>query len=394
MADQFPQPGDDRGAAAGGARIVDGAGLDAVITGLRGRGYRTVGPTVRDRAISLAEISGVADLPRGWHDSQSPGSYRLSPGTDREIFGWAVGADSVKRQLLPPREVVWRAGASDLVPREEDPAEPVPLALVGVRPCEVAALRILDRVLGGGQVADPRYAARRQDLFVCTVECGSPASTCFCTSMGTGPGAESGFDLAITEILEDEEPRYLVRVGSDRGAMVLNEVESRPATPQDEAARREVLERAESQMGLRVVTDGLPELLERNLEHPRWDQVASRCLSCGNCTQVCPTCFCVSVEDITDLGGTAERRRRWASCFEVGHSYIHGGPVRPTTRSRYRQWATHKLGTWHAQFGTSGCVGCGRCIAWCPVGIDLREEVSAIRAGDGLRAVGPRSGGG
>ncbi len=394
MPDLFPQPGGDGGAGSKPARVVDRAGLDAVIRSLQSRGYRTVGPTVRDRAISLAEISGVADLPQGWHDSQSPGSYRLTPGADLEIFGWAVGADSVKRQLLPPREVVWRAGAQDLVPHEEPAAGLAPLALVGVRPCEVAALGILDRVLGGGRVTDPRYASRREGLFICTVECGSPASTCFCTSMGTGPGAESGFDLAMTEIVEEDDPRYLVRVGSDRGAAVLDEVESQPATLRDEAARQEVLARARTRMGHGVVTEGLPELLERNLENPRWDQVASRCLSCGNCTQVCPTCFCVSVEDITDLAGTVERRRRWASCFEVGHSYIHGGAVRPTTRSRYRQWATHKLGTWHAQFGTSGCVGCGRCIAWCPVGIDLREEVSAIRASDGMRALAPRPGGG
>jgi sulfhydrogenase subunit beta (sulfur reductase) len=392
VAEQHPPPGGDRGAGEG--RVVDAAGLDAIISALAGLGYRTVGPTVRDGAISLAEIRGVGDLPRGWHDTQTPGSYRLTRGADRETFGWAVGADSVKRELLPPREVVWHARARDPLPVEVSSPDLGPLALVGVRPCEVAAMGILDRVLGGGQVPDPRYADRRRDLFVCPVECGSPASTCFCTSMGTGPGVESGFDLALTEIVEEGEPRFLVRVGSARGAFVLAAVDSRPAGTPDHSSRRAVLDRAESRTGRTLVTEGLPELLERNLEHPRWDQVADRCLSCGNCTQVCPTCFCVAVEDVTDLAGTAERRRRWASCFEVGHSYIHGGAVRPTPRSRYRQWATHKLGTWHAQFGTSGCVGCGRCIAWCPVGIDLREEVSAIQASDGRRAVGTGSGGG
>jgi ferredoxin len=130
-----------------------------------------------------------------------------------------------------------------------------------------------------------------------------------------------------------------------------------------------------------VRTEGIRELLAATLDHPRWDDVASRCLTCTNCTLVCPTCFCSTVEDVTDLTGrTAERWRRWDSCFTLGHSYLHGGSVRSTARDRYRQWLTHKLGTWIDQFGHSGCVGCGRCITWCPVGIDITEEVAALGA--------------
>lgn len=127
-------------------------------------------------------------------------------------------------------------------------------------------------------------------------------------------------------------------------------------------------------------TDGIRDLLFDNLDHPRWDEVASRCLACTNCTLVCPTCFCSTVEDTTDLtGGVAERWQTWDSCFTMDFSYIHGGSVRKTHRARYRQWLTHKLASWIDQFGTSGCVGCGRCITWCPVGIDLTEEVRALR---------------
>jgi Fe-S-cluster-containing hydrogenase component 2 len=125
----------------------------------------------------------------------------------------------------------------------------------------------------------------------------------------------------------------------------------------------------------------VPAGLQAALEHPRWDDVARRCLTCGNCTMVCPTCFCTQVTDTTDLTGDhAERWRRWDSCFTLEYSHVHGGSVRTSTRSRYRQWLTHKLSTWHDQFGTTGCVGCGRCIAWCPVGIDLTEEVRALLA--------------
>jgi ferredoxin len=197
--------------------------------------------------------------------------------------------------------------------------------------------------------------------------------------MGTGPSAESGFDLALTELL-DGEHRFLVEAGSERGLEVLAEIPSRPAQAADVEAASASTESAARRMGRELDTHDLLGLLRSNLEHPRWDEVAERCLTCGNCTLVCPTCFCSSVDDETDLSGDAARWRVWDSCFSVDYAYVHGGSVRPSGRARYRQWLTHKLGTWHEQFGTSGCVGCGRCITWCPVGIDITEEVAAIRA--------------
>ncbi len=115
-----------------------------------------------------------------------------------------------------------------------------------------------------------------------------------------------------------------------------------------------------------------------NLDHPIWDDIAARCLACTNCTLVCPTCFCSTVEDATDLLGTATRTRRWDSCFSSDFSNLHGHPVRSSTRSKYRQWMTHKLSYWYDQFGMSGCVGCGRCITWCPVAIDITAEMAQL----------------
>jgi ferredoxin len=372
----------------GDEAVVDRAGLDALIKELRSRGHRTVGPVVRDGAIVHSEVTGADDLPEGWHDHQEPGCYRLEQGEGPELFGWAVGPTSMKSQFFVSEEIVWRASVADgQVTLSEPPAPTEPVAVIGARPCELAALGVLDRVLRDGAVADDRYAARRDGAFVVAAECGTPAGTCFCTSMGTGPAARNGYDLAVTELV-DGGHRFYVRVGSLAGADVLAKIPHRPAEDSERAGRQKVLSHAEDTMGRSLDTEGLPALLARNIEHPRWKEVAERCLSCGNCTLVCPTCFCSDVKDVSDVSGALERQHRWASCFDLNHSYIHGGAVRPTTMSRYRQWLTHKLSTWWDQFDESGCVGCGRCIAWCPVGIDITEEAAAIRATDGAVAAG------
>ncbi len=366
--------------------IISAEGLDRLIGVLGERGYRVTGPVVRDGAIVPGNLSGVDDLPVGCHDTQAPGRYRLEDAGDPEIFGWAVGPGSWKAEFFKPEETVWRASRREGGVTIETPARrDRRVAIVGARPCELAAMDVLDSVLVGGPVRDDAYAARRDGALVIAVECGRPSGTCFCTSMGTGPAANAAFDLALTELL-DGAHRFYVRVGTEAGADLLDAVANSPASEDDRRARQRVVEGAERRMGRSLQTEGLAELLARNLEHPRWDQVAERCLACGNCTLVCPTCFCSDVKDTSDVDGTFERRRSWASCFDVDHSYLHGGAVRPSTSSRYRQWMTHKLSTWWDQFDTSGCVGCGRCLTWCPVGIDITEEAAAIRATDGATA--------
>jgi len=364
------------------AAVIAPEMLDELITVLRGRGFRVLGPRVRDGAIVYDDLSSAAQLPIGWTDEQDGGSYRLRRRSDQARFGYAVGPHSWKQFLFRPEVRLWRArrsAAGDAVV-EEEPVSDEALAFIGVRSCELHAIEIQDRVFMGGAHVDRDYAAQRAGAFLVAVNCTTPAGTCFCVSMGTGPKAGAGFDLALTELL-DGEHRLLAEAGSERGAAVLAQLPRRPATEADLAAAGAAIETASSRMGRTMETGDLRDLLAANLEHPRWDDVADRCLSCGNCTQVCPTCFCSSVEDASDLGGeVATRTRVWDTCFSVDYSHIHGGAIRRSSRSRYRQWMTHKLGTWIDQFGTSGCVGCGRCITWCPVGIDITAEVAAIRA--------------
>jgi len=344
---------------------------------LRAAGFTLVGPTVRDSAIVLDEITRVEELPMGWWDEQAPGKYRLQKSRGSHYFDYGVSSHSWKQFLYPPRRNLFsvekRDGQWAFQPAEKDGGR---RAFIGVRSCDLHAISIQDHVFVTGEFRDPHYSHARAQIFVLAVNCGRASATCFCTSMKTGPRATSGFDLALTELTD----AFVVEVGSEAGSEIMRGTDWQLATAFDLGRAAQVTERTAQQVERELQTEDLPGLLYDNLEHPQWDEVATRCLSCTNCTLVCPTCFCSTIEDSSDLRGTvSERTRVWDSCFTLDFSHVHGGNSRPTIRSRYRQWLTHKLASWIDQFGFTGCVGCGRCITWCPVGIDLTEEVKAIR---------------
>ncbi|MGA9897929.1 MAG: 4Fe-4S dicluster domain-containing protein [Terriglobales bacterium] len=366
---------------ASGKKTLTVQQLEGLIPALQRRGYQVVGPVVREGAIVYDVVEKLSDLPAGWTDEQAPGRYRLQRRSDQALFGYVVGPHSWKKYLHPPEIRLFTAERQDGTLRILNNTPPPPRrAFLGVRACELAAIAVQDRVLQGDRYKDPIYSARREGIFIVAVNCTQAAPTCFCTSMKTGPQVERGFDLALTELVRPEKHEFLVEAGSDAGAELLAELESAPASAEICAEAKAAVESAAAQIQRHMDTTNIRDLLAQNFDHPRWDNVAQRCLTCANCTMVCPTCFCTTVEDVSDLSGNhAERWRKWDSCFSQSFSYIHGGSVRSSAKSRYRQWMTHKLGSWIDQFGSSGCVGCGRCITWCPVGIDITEEVRAIR---------------
>ncbi|KAA5605549.1 hypothetical protein F1188_09915 [Roseospira marina] len=387
------QPNSGGSGEPGPVRLL-GDGVAALMAVLRAAGREVIGPTVRDGAIVLRPLKRPDDLPRGWHDRQEAGLYRLDWEDRPTRFAHAAPAQGWKRVLHPPEACVgtaYRGGiASSAEGADAGPdgpcwaapeASPPLRAFFGVRPCDLAALSVLDGILANPAAGyhDPAYARRRRDTLVVAADCASPAATCFCAGMGTGPGVgDSGFDVALTELVEGDAAVYLARAGSPAGAALLEAVEHRPASDAERAAATDQTVRA-----TKAQTRALPAdpraILARATEHRHWADVAARCLACGTCTLACPTCFCATVEDATSLDGvTAARTRRWSSCFTEAFSYIHGGAVRGTRGARYRQWITHKLSAWYDQFGTSGCVGCGRCVTWCPVGIDITAEVAAL----------------
>ncbi len=360
--------------------------FDRLVQALVRRGYRVLAPKRQTDAIIWGEIKSAADLPRGLRSVQEPGRYRLEENGDARMFDHANGMESLKRLLFAPEETLWQVNGVGEVRFNEDFHEAQPTAVIGARSCDLAGMLVQDRTFLAGQYApftDPYYARRRQNLLVVAVNCTTSVATCFCASMQTGPRAKEGFDLALTELEND----FLVEAGTDVGAALATELPLRPAAQADTQAAAGAIDAAAKAQVRSLDVKDIYALLFNNLDHPRWDDVASRCLSCANCVMVCPTCFCHREYDEADLDGRSSRHvRRWDACYTLEHGSTHGAYLRPQVKQRYRQWLTHKVAAWIEQFGVSGCVGCGRCITWCPTGIDLTEEVAAIRATPGLRA--------
>ena len=351
--------------------------LNIVLKRLQEEGYQTVGPRVKDETLIYGQIENIDELLYGYITEQKAGSFRLIHTDHKRYFDAIPGAQSWKQFLFPSRAELFTLqkngnGWKTLDSQTDTPS----YAFIGVRACELAAIQIQDNIFMRPDFTDPVYRQRRQCIFIVSVNCLAPAGTCFCASMGSGPRVKDGFDINLTEL----EDVFLLTIGSELARSILNGIEYEDASAFMLTTAEHAIERAIQLMGRTLDIIDLPELILKNLDAPHWKEISERCLSCGNCTQVCPTCFCWDVVDQMSLDGkTTSRTRVWDSCFNPGYSYLAGGNTRPTIASRYRQWLSHKLGTWKEQHGTLGCVGCGRCITWCPAGIDLTEEVTTLR---------------
>ena len=361
--------------------------LQALIHALQQAGFACVGPQVRDGAIVYDTLTNAEELPWGMRDHQAPGEYRLEVLAEKKAFSFANGPQAIKPILFKPSETVWRAERNSDGKLEFNAhiATEQPVAIIGARACDLAAMAIQDKVFITKERADESYKRRRKSLFVVAVNCTYSSNNCFCVSAGTGPNISQPFDLLMTEV----DNGFVIKSGSERGGALLVTLNLQQATKPQCSNAKEGVNQAANMQTKQIPFNNkreLRDLLFSNLNHPRWDDVAERCLSCGNCTSVCPTCFCHSEKDKPSLDGTStEHQREWDSCFTAGHSELAGKPIREDTRQRYRQWLTHKVGSWFDQFDSSGCVGCGRCMTWCPVGIDITEELAAIAGESNIR---------
>jgi sulfhydrogenase subunit beta (sulfur reductase) len=354
-------------------------GIDRLIQLLKNDSYQVIAPVEYQNTIDYCTIESATELPIGKSDQQQPGQYRLHTTDQKSFFGFNLGIGSWKKFLFPAREKIWESKKGDLVPKTQLP-KVEKLAFLGVRACELAAIGIHDRVLLGQEYSDKRYASRRQSVLIIAVNCNTSASTCFCASMATGPRVKDGFDIEISEFYHSTQHYFLIRGATQAGKILVDSLDLDAAEQNAEELVAAQSERVANSQTRQIPQSKIRDELIAASQSPVWDEIADRCLSCANCTMACPTCFCTGVQDVTDLTGEhSERWRTWDSCFNLDYSYIHGGSVRKSTASRYRQWITHKLATWHDQFGESGCVGCGRCVTWCPVGIDITEEAGRLR---------------
>jgi sulfhydrogenase subunit beta (sulfur reductase) len=353
--------------------------LQLLLDSLHHAGYVCIGPQVRDGAIIFDRITTIEQLPHGISDEQAPGSYSLRKNASSKYFDWANGPQAIKPLLFAPRETLWKSERSVDGQLSFNSTEPdlQPMAIIGARACDIAAMKIQDQHFMQQQFVDPCYKARRENLLVIAVNCGHPAETCFCHSTGDGPFVDDdtdshGADIVLTELQDG----FLIDAYTGKGKDLLPGLSLQDRTEEQAEASALIKTRA-SKQNRQLPQYDIRSRLFNVLNDEAWHAIAAKCLSCGNCTAVCPTCFCHSETDVPALDGkTSSHEREWDSCFSQGHSYIHGITIRSETSQRYRQWLTHKFSSWFDQYGRSGCTGCGRCITWCPVGIDVTESLA------------------
>ncbi|HUI22887.1 MAG TPA: 4Fe-4S dicluster domain-containing protein [Nitrososphaerales archaeon] len=348
--------------------------ITGLFRNLQNLGYTVVGPSLSEGVVRLRELTGPADLAAGVVDVQAPGRYSLGKEAPL-VFSSVNGPDSPKRYLHPADVELSRlidgGGCIESVSGFHSNRK---YAFFGIRPCDLRAVGVMDRTMLMPGFEDRVYSALRNGAIFIVVNCTRAGENCFCASMGTGPGAESGYDVSITEL-----PEVLLVDVPKRSASLFQGIELKPATKAELRAGEEMVQRARDQMGRRIAEQDPSKQMYAAMDSPAWGRVAERCLSCGNCTMVCPTCFCNTVIDRNDLrDGSVSRVRVWDSCLSKDFVYSAGGNPRLQRMSRYRQFVMHKFAYWPDEFGTYGCVGCGRCITWCPVGIDIAETVNSV----------------
>ncbi len=343
------------------------------------KGYTLLGPSIRQGAIVYDHFTSVEELPVGVTDEQQAGRYQLQKTEDSRFFSWAAAAQSIKPLCFSASEVLWQSTTSSdgHLKFSETRPKTTPIAVIGAKACDIAALHLQDKHFLQQDYIDPYYEQRRKNVFLVAVDCSHPAETCFCHSTGDGPEAKP-VDINLVELNDG----FLISAGSERGQLIADTL------PLQQANQKQLTQKsAQHQAAIAKQTRHLPvgdiqNSLKNRQEHSHWDDIGQRCLACGNCTAVCPSCFCHSEHDQSALGSqTVSHLRQWDSCFNQNHSYIHGIVIRAESKTRYRQWMTHKFSSWIEQYGRAGCTGCGRCISWCPVGIDITREL-AVLCGD------------
>lgn len=354
------------------AYYVMGAQAPAAIFKNIPEDHQVIGPVEQKWAVNLAPVSSASALATGVGAEEKRASYRLTREPGNSDLSGARPMNSPKSFNFLSREPLLTAERINGETRFETPAiETRKKAFFGLHSCDIAGLFVMDRTFSK-RYGDPAYDSRRENTLVIGVGCSKPGANCFCSTFDTGPDLKSGFDIGLTWLGD----KYLVEVATEAGERIVSALPKEPAGP--DAMRERDKKTADARRSMTKAFDLKKALtvLNDNYDHPYWNEPSERCLSCGNCINVCPTCYCYRVVDETSLDGkTATRTRVWDACQHLEFSAVHGGNFRPERVDRIRQWVNHKINWTIEQYGVSGCVGCGRCITWCPTAIDITEPV-------------------
>ncbi len=338
--------------------------------------YSVIAPTIKQDAIHYQPIHHIDEMVCSYHEQSSAGSYQLVKDQSGKYFNWSNGVSCLKPWFFKPHETLWQLNLNKtppqyqaIIPKEQKKA------FIGVRACDLAALQLQDQHFLQDKYLHQQYHANRQQSIFIAVHCAAPSTNCFCTSTEDGPECSQGFDIVMTEL----ESGFILQGENTFSQKLIDHLPVETVSKQSWQEQDDILKRAKQKIQRAFNPEKVAKKLQQRLHDNIWQDIAEKCLACGNCTLVCPSCFCSKQGDEMPLAGNkVEHIQYWDSCFSEQHSYLGGIVIHQNIADRYKQWINHKLNWWFEQYGRSGCVGCGRCISWCPTGIDFFQQARAL----------------
>jgi len=335
--------------------------LPGFVEGLMGR-YRVYGPVFQGQYHEFAPLKAAEDIDLTYLNTRMSPKGLFHPQAER-MFVYSLAKDDPQAGIL-----------------KEAPKDFSPRVILGIRPCDAKAFRLDDANFDAGSIQDPWWVERRKTTTLVGLACNSPCSTCFCTSVGTGPFGTAGLDV----LLVDTGDGYMAQAVSDKGRELLADASQAEEGSQDMAGKAAELKKAaESSLGKVLDVDPIARKDMMELFNASfWDEVQFACINCGTCTFLCPTCWCFDIQDEVSAE-SGDRIRLWDSCMFPLFT-LHGSGHNPRSQKlqRVRQRFMHKLKYYQDKYKSGvACVGCGRCVKACPVNIDIRQVARMMSAG-------------
>jgi ferredoxin len=331
----------------------------------------------RDFKPFLQSLIDGYDLYAPVHLAEGVPVYRKMGRPDEVDLSLLNPQKSLKEVFFPQDEVMFRYEKVDqetqMVSTEEVKRERV---VLGARPCDIEAISIIEEVFSGREYTDIYFLNKRKATMIIGMACHQPLPTCFCSSTGGGPFVRKGSDLFLIDLGE----AYLVEILTEKGEAFKKNKFFKKTSAKNLQLAKELEEKASKKTDSTIPVKGIDQKLDQWVESPFWDRVHEKCISCRVCTYLCPTCHCFDIMDEA-LNEKGQRVRNWDSCLSEFYTLeTSGHNPRATCRERTRQRLMHKFNYFPKVFDRIACVGCGRCILYCPVNFDIREVIKEINA--------------